>query len=246
MKKVIFLALILGIFGIQANAQTYNFYRISQPVVIGDTISPTVTKGVLVNTSSTTQNFKYVRILNDRPDNTWTSSMCGAGNCFGPEVDTIPPFIMHQDFELEPGHTDTLAIDVFGKTFGIATIVVKVFIDGNPSQFIADTFKVQLKTVGITPIDEIVKGYNLQQNYPNPFNPVTSINFSIPEKSNVSLTVYNMAGKEVAKLLNNSNLSAGSYKYDLNADEFNLSSGVYFYELKTDKYRKTLKLVLIK
>ena len=244
--KVYFTIFIL-FFAINSSfSQSFVFHRINPNIVIGDTTNGAVTKGVLKNTSSTTQSFKYVRVLNNIPSG-WTSSMCGAGNCFGPEVDTLPPFFTHQLFQLAPGASDTLSIDVFGNTIDFGTVIIHAFITGNPTAFIADTFKVQLiAQVGISEINEVVKNYNLSQNYPNPFNPNTFIKFTIPNRTNVNLTLYDISGKEVIKLLNNRILSGGSYNYNFNADEYGLSSGVYFYQLITDYYKKTLKMVLIK
>lgn len=70
--------------------------------------------------------------------------------------------------------------------------------------------------------------FNLSQNYPNPFNPVTKIDYSIANTSNVSIVLYDMSGKEV-KTLVKSEQSAGYYTIQLNAGD--LSSGVYFYRM---------------
>jgi len=70
--------------------------------------------------------------------------------------------------------------------------------------------------------------FALFQNYPNPFNPSTTIQFSLPRASNVTLKVFSMLGQEVATLLNEEK-AAGSYKIDWNAE--GLSSSVYFYRL---------------
>lgn len=247
MKKVILIILLLGIFSINSYSQNFNFHRISARIVHGDTstFTATATYGILTNTGTTTQTFKLVRVVNNLPGSSWYSSMCLGVNCYPPALDTVPPRGAPSE-TLAPGQTDTLTLDVLGITPGMATVVIKAFVDGSPNVFSADTFRVQLGPVGISENNEIVKDYNLKQNYPNPFNPTTSINFSIPENSNVNLIVYNSAGKEVSKLLNNQFLRGGSYKYEFNADEFGLSSGVYFYELRTEKFQKTLKMVLIK
>ena len=90
---------------------------------------------------------------------------------------------------------------------------------------------------------EIPSKYNLSQNYPNPFNPSTKINFSLSKAGIVSLKVFDIAGKEVAELLNN-NLSAGSYEAEFNGTD--LSSGVYFYTLNAEAFTETKKMVLVK
>lgn len=85
--------------------------------------------------------------------------------------------------------------------------------------------------------------YSLGQNYPNPFNPSTLISYSIPQNSFVTLKVYDVIGKEVATLVNQSQ-SAG--KYEVRFDASNLSNGVYMYSIKTDNFTSTKKMILIK
>lgn len=85
--------------------------------------------------------------------------------------------------------------------------------------------------------------FELAQNYPNPFNPVTLIKYSLAAKSKVELKIYNILGKEVAKLVNEIQ-DAGSYEVRFNAA--NLSSGVYFYELNAGSFNSKKKMVLLK
>jgi hypothetical protein len=70
--------------------------------------------------------------------------------------------------------------------------------------------------------------FHLYNNYPNPFNPSTKIQFSVPEKSNVAIVVFNSLGQEVARIINQE-LSAGSHSVTFNANK--LSSGVYICKL---------------
>jgi len=90
---------------------------------------------------------------------------------------------------------------------------------------------------------------SLAQNYPNPFNPQTTIAFSIKERGQVRVDVYNVAGELVKTLLNETRV-AGSYT-DVRWDGTNganqpVSSGVYFYKLVTNNYSQTKKMVLLK
>ncbi len=91
--------------------------------------------------------------------------------------------------------------------------------------------------------DVIPNEYSLEQNYPNPFNPTTTIKFSLPEASNVKLTVYNALGQKVAELVN-STLSAGSHS--VNWDATNVSSGLYFYEISSNNFSAVKKMMLMK
>lgn len=74
--------------------------------------------------------------------------------------------------------------------------------------------------------------YVLLQNYPNPFNPSTTIGFSLMKGGNVSITVYDIRGKEIDKILNNKFFDPGNFK--LNYINPGLSSGVYFYTMKVN------------
>lgn len=85
--------------------------------------------------------------------------------------------------------------------------------------------------------------YVLEQNYPNPFNPSTTINFSITNRSFVSLSVYNSLGELVEELINEE-LQAGNYNAQWRA--VNLSSGVYYYTLTTPNFSETKKMILMK
>jgi len=90
---------------------------------------------------------------------------------------------------------------------------------------------------------EIPGAFELSQNYPNPFNPTTNIKFSIPQSGLVTLKVYDVAGKEIASLVNEVK-SAGNYIVGFNAS--NLPSGAYFYRLETNSFTETKKMMLIK
>jgi len=85
--------------------------------------------------------------------------------------------------------------------------------------------------------------YALEQNYPNPFNPATSIRFSVPEKSFVSLKVFDLTGKEVNSLVNEV-VNPGNYEYTF--DGSILTSGVYFYRITTNSFTETKRMTLIK
>jgi hypothetical protein len=85
--------------------------------------------------------------------------------------------------------------------------------------------------------------FKLLQNYPNPFNPRTTIQYVIPQKSSVTVTVYDMLGKEVAKLVDEEKVPG---TYEVQFDGSTLSSGVYFYRMHAGAYMETKKIMLIK
>jgi hypothetical protein len=83
----------------------------------------------------------------------------------------------------------------------------------------------------------------LDQNYPNPFNPSTKISFGIPERSNLTLKIFNLLGEEVAVLAKGV-YEAGTYSFDF--DALNLPSGIYVYTLQTENSVISKKMTLLK
>jgi len=90
---------------------------------------------------------------------------------------------------------------------------------------------------------DMPKSFLLLQNYPNPFNPSTTIEYSLPGNSFVSLKVYDVMGKEITILVNKEQ-PQGNYK--INFDGSNLSSGIYLYRLHSNTFIQTRKFVLLK
>ena len=90
----------------------------------------------------------------------------------------------------------------------------------------------------------VVTEYKLHQNYPNPFNPGTTIEYDVLESGKVYLTVYNIQGQEVAKLIDGVYKTGGvKHVHFWNAE--GLSSGVYFYQVKVNDFQSTQKMVYI-
>ena len=85
--------------------------------------------------------------------------------------------------------------------------------------------------------------YALFQNYPNPFNPSTTIKYQLPEKSQVTLRIYDVLGNLITSLVNTEQ-NAGSYEVVLDASDY--SSGVYLYTITAGKFTDSKKLILIK
>ena len=89
----------------------------------------------------------------------------------------------------------------------------------------------------------IPEKFILCQNYPNPFNPNTTIKYGIPRTVNVELKVFDILGREVKTLVNETR-NPGYYEVKFNASNF--ASGVYLYRLKAGEYMKTAKMLLLK
>ncbi len=92
-------------------------------------------------------------------------------------------------------------------------------------------------------VQQEISSYSLSQNYPNPFNPTTTISFSLPSRSYVTLKVFDALGREVSVVLSEE-LHAGNYSRQWNAA--GLSSGMYFYRLQSGSFIETKKLILLK
>ncbi len=91
--------------------------------------------------------------------------------------------------------------------------------------------------------DEIPHEFLLDQNYPNPFNPSTSIRYSLQDRSDVTLIVFNVLGQQVAELVN-SEMEAGYH--EVRFDASHLASGVYFYRLTAGRFVELKKLLLLR
>jgi hypothetical protein len=101
----------------------------------------------------------------------------------------------------------------------------------------------QFEYSDVIEINLIPDEYLVNQNYPNPFNPTTKISYRLPVRSDVKLTIFNVLGKEVNKLINDVK-EAGLYSIEFDAS--NLPSGVYYYTLSAGDFKQTKKMMLVK
>lgn len=90
---------------------------------------------------------------------------------------------------------------------------------------------------------ETPPNFSIQQNYPNPFNPSTTIEYQLPQKSYVTIKVFDSIGNELNTLVSGYK-DAGNHQIKFNAEDY--PSGVYFYTIKTENFVKTNKMLLIK
>tara|TARA_Y100001001_G_scaffold6668_1_gene6524 strand:- start:115 stop:1341 length:1227 start_codon:yes stop_codon:yes gene_type:complete len=90
--------------------------------------------------------------------------------------------------------------------------------------------------------------YSLLQNYPNPFNPTTTLRYDLPENSHVTITIYDMLGRKVKTLINETQ-DAGYRSIIWDATGNNgerASAGIYLYQIQAREYMQTKKMVLLK
>lgn len=145
----------------------------------------------------------------------------------------IPPF-----GDLKSGHVET------GWEWGELESLGIALVNFSPDttsemQFLASSGPMPVSI----PEDERPIAVMLEQNYPNPFNLSTNISFSLPDDQHVSLTIYDITGRKVTRLVD-TEYPSGTHTIAFNSS--NLSSGMYVYRLRTQGSVKTKKMLLVK
>jgi len=128
---------------------------------------------------------------------------------------------------------------------GLTNSQLLVLVDVGNNGTIDDTLSLKNEVTGIKDEGSLLSpdSYNLAQNYPNPFNPVTTIQYSIPNRSSVTLKIYDVLGKEIATLVNE---EKDRGLYSVNFDASGLASGIYLYRLQAGSFVETKKMILLK
>lgn len=160
----------------------------------------------------------------------WYKSHNGGSTWTGPvsSSNTFKTTMLFSDFLLRCDITDSHTNETDSDTHEVE------YDDGNiPLPKIAEEKEIQ----------ELPDNYALGINYPNPFNPTTTIKYQLKEDGFVSLKVYDILGKEIAKLVNE-NKNAGFY--NTNFDAGNLSSGLYIYRFRVNEFVESKKMLLTK
>jgi hypothetical protein len=91
--------------------------------------------------------------------------------------------------------------------------------------------------------NNVPKEFRLEQNFPNPFNPSTTIQFALPQRSRVTVMLFDILGRQVATLVDEE-LETGVHKVVFDAKE--LANGMYFYRIRAEGFVETKKLILLK
>jgi len=130
---------------------------------------------------------------------------------------------------------------------GTNTDYVKITDGGTTGGYIsADAIRI-VSEEKITGISEqqitLPNVFRLKQNYPNPFNPSTTIKYSLPTQSNVTLKVFDVLGSEITTLINKEQ-PLGNYEIEFDGND--LTSGIYFYRLQAGDFVETKKMILMK
>ncbi len=148
-----------------------------------------------------------------------------------------------EDPAIEFTTSDTFFVDNVANSY-LEYWVTAVDLNGNesdPSNVVTITLAIE---DGLTiPIE-----FALQQNYPNPFNPSTQIQYALPTDATVSITIYDLMGREVRSLVNKQ-VNAGYHSTLWNATNAMgapVSAGVYIYTITANEYRDVKKMILLK
>lgn len=154
-------------------------------------------------------------------------------------------WIVEMRRKLTNGYTDDVQFDING-TFPFSVAKFDNTGSEHASQGIDVTmynlkFSTLINSVDLNPGNPA--SYSLGQNYPNPFNPSTSIDFSIKEKGNVKISLYDVKG-ELVSVLYNAYTESGTHRLNFTAK--NIHTGVYFYRIEAGSFRQTRKMVFLK
>lgn len=147
-------------------------------------------------------------------------------------------FTMPLDFRIATVDKDT-TVTVFNnaleQTFSIHLTSKPISVKLDPEGWV-------LKKV-ISGTDPFPSNYNLEQNFPNPFNSTTTIRYTLPTREHVTLTIYDVLGREIERIVDARQLP-GSYEYHW-SPQF-IASGVYFYRLEADGIQLQKKMIVIR
>ncbi len=135
-----------------------------------------------------------------------------------------------------------------GKINGADISLIDLVQDPTYYKILADTILVKPYYHSLTEVNSsetmLPKNFELKQNYPNPFNPQTTIEYTLNERSFITLKLYDTIGREVATVLQQEK-SAGKHVVQLSAGDFHLSTGIYFYRLSGPSFSETKKMIVL-
>ncbi len=150
------------------------------------------------------------------------------------------------EYHFDNPDDDTDSADIPKVTFARKYEVTYTLPDGNPASLTAVVGAgiYEDEVTSVEPVDgEIPAAFALEQNYPNPFNPSTTIGFSLERAQAITLTVYDVLGREV-RVLADGVQPAG--RYSVSFDGAGLAGGTYLYVLRTGQNISAKKMTLLK
>jgi len=181
------------------------------------------------NGSSYSESFggrEYIYIINEEYDEEYSSYLDGSLHGVFDNMYTIRP-----EYQID-------------STLSYLQNESDMYISCNKSNGIYDVYMftwdipTNIQSVNINP-----KTFSVYPAYPNPFNPSTKIRYNLPKRSKVTITIYNINGQVVDRLVNQQQEPGF---YSVNWDARNFSSGVYIYRIKADGFSAVKKCVMMK
>jgi len=196
----------------------------------------------VTNISNIRQTVFVVRTLNDLPPD-WYSALC-FDVCFLSELDSVATTPEFGSSPLDPGETREMSLHITAlNNDGTAHVQLQAGTFNNPNERIIENFTATTIPVSVDTESSSSSEYDLTQNYPNPFNPITVIEYKVSNTTLVSLKVYDIIGREVAVLVNESK-QPGIYQVVFNGE--NIASGIYFYKVVAGDFSSVKKMILLK
>jgi hypothetical protein len=155
----------------------------------------------------------------------------------------IPP--QHGAFKTFGGYQKNFIYTPDSGFSGLDSVQIMAKDDKGATEIGVHYFDVQYLSLSNTTIPN---QFELYQNYPNPFNPITTLRYDLPEQANVNIIIYDMLGRQVRTLINQTQ-DAGfkSVIWD-GTNEFGktVSAGIYLYQIKAKGFVQTRKMILLK
>ncbi len=150
------------------------------------------------------------------------------------------------EFVPDPDEWETMKLTL---PEGVTKFKFKAMSAGGNDLFL-DNIRICEQEGSVTLIDdlEVPREYSLQQNYPNPFNPTTTIAFSLPQNSMVSLKIYDILGNEIRILIDEVQ-PAGTHSIVWEGKDdrgLQVASGIYFCRFKSEGFTETKRMILIR
>ena len=139
----------------------------------------------------------------------------------------------------------TAGVELISGTWNIIATDGKYDVSATNGPF---TLTIDGSKLNVNNSEPIPKTFALHANYPNPFNPTTIISYDLPEQAQVTLGIYDLLGKQIKTLVNQSQDAGNKIAVWDGSDEFGrpVSAGVYLYQIQADDFSQTRKMLLLK
>lgn len=181
----------------------------------------------------------------------WNESIDVDGDSLAYNLDfsgSLMPLIQHNLFTnfVEYSYDTILTVINNNQTSSISGFWTVFVSDGTDTVYAANGgiyLLLDASMIGADNEEYLPAAFSINQNYPNPFNPTTTIQYELPERSDVQITIYDLLGREVIELVSETQ-DAGYKSVQWNAT--NVTSGMYFYKIRTGNYKQTRKMILLR